>query len=244
MLQTNLDQILLKLILEAASKVNHDLLGSMHVVNFCAEEIASDAVMSQEARIKDYALKLRHSTEQMAQTIRLSREVINTVKGIMAQGEERSLNLSDGLKFSYALSQLFQRHLPPLALEIKLGKRLRSMQVQIEETFILSFIFDWVAAHHPTDGKMLSLVFEEDEGPGIVKFSLPSGIIQADSIEIDLVEGKHPLYKYLECLGKQSFVSKLTKDRDIIGLLRSTEDRDFYFLHLDLFQREFQAALN
>ena len=239
----SIDQILLKLSLEVAGKVNHDMLGSMHVVNFCSEEMAAQQIASSPDRLKDYGLKLRHSTSQMSNTIQLSRQVVNVLKGMLAQGDERVLSLGDALNFSYSLSQLFHRHLPPLVLEVKPGKRMRSVELAIEQVFILSLIFDWLTVQHPGDGKAMTVVFEEDHDSEMVLFSLPEGLVTINSISTEFVQSHHPLLKYLEYLGKQSFIERITKERDIIGMLRTEGGRDIFYFHIELFQREFRALL-
>lgn len=243
MILSSIDQILLKLSLEVAGKVNHDLLGSMHVVNFCSEEMATESMAKQPERLNEYGLKLCHSTRQMSETIRLSRQIVNTLKGMLGQGDKRVLLLGDALNFSYALSQLFHRHLPPLALEVKAGKRMRSTELAIEQAFIFTFVFDWLTSQHPADGKTLSVVFEEAPDSDMLLFSLPQGIVTIDSITTDFVQSHHPLHKYLEYLGKQDFIERITKERDIIGMLRSGNGRDIYYFHVELFQREFTALL-
>lgn len=240
---STIDQILLKLSLEVAGKVNHDLLGSMHVVNFCSEEMVTQQVSTNSVKLSEYGLKLRHSTGQMSDTIRLSRQVVNTLKGMLAQGDTRVLSLGDALQFSYALSQLFHRHLPPLALEVKSGKRMRSVELEVEQVFVLTFIFDWLTGQHPADGKTMSVVFEEAPDSDMVLFSLPQGLVALESISTDFIQTHHPLLKYLEYLGKQSFIERITKERDIIGMLRTEGGRDIYYFHIELFQREFKALL-
>jgi len=236
-------EIMLDLALEVASKVNHDILGSMHVVNFCSEEMNTESLRHDAVRFQDYGQKLRHSTYQMSETIRLSRLVVNSLK--VSNSNNHELLLSDALHFSAALAQIFQRHLNSLSLEIGTGKKLRGLNVKIEQCLVFSMIFSWIAAQRSVASEegTISIRFDENHDSKVIEFSLPHGQLSINSLRTDLIPGHHPLLKYLESFGKLAFLQRLSLDRDIIGFLKERDGRDHFYLHIDLFQREFDAVL-
>lgn len=235
------EQIILTMCLDIAGKVNHDLLGSMHVVNFCAEEMASLQLQEQPGRFKDYSAKLRHSTQQMSESIRLSRLVVNTLKPYIDFESEPRFPLQDSFTLAAGLSHIFQRHLPALKIDQRYSKKTRHASFSLPQVLVLSFIFDWMAGQFPQHDSdvELSVVIEDLPDSEMLQFSVPAGVVKIESIPTDFIQPHHPLYQYLASCKEESFLNIIAKDRDIIGLLRERECRDYFYFHVDLFSRAF-----
>lgn len=235
------EQILLRICLDIGSKINHDLLGSMHVVNFCAEEMLSIQLQNQPNRLKDYSAKLCHSTGQMNESIRLSRLVINMLKSYIDCEGELRFSLQDSFTLAAGLSQIFQRHLPALKIDQRCSKKTRHASFSLPQVLTLSFVFDWISAQFPLRDSedSLSMIIEDLPDSEMIQFSVPAGIVKLETISTDFVQPHHPLYKYLAYSCEESFLNIIAEDRDIIGLLRERECRDYFYFHVDLFTRAF-----
>lgn len=238
---TNIDQILLQLSLEVSSKANHDLLGAMHVVNFCTDEISSSHQTLSDKQLGDYTAKLSKATKLMANTIALDRCITNGLKAMKAQQSLPSLPLVNALEFARSLSLLYSRHLIDHAMQLKNIKKLRNISLSFELILALVPLFDWFGRD---DGEDFTLIFEEDPNSELLLFSIPSGSRRIELLAAEYLKIDHSLFKYLEYLGCPSILERISKQRDIIGELKSTNGRDFFYLHIDLLQHEFSASFN
>tara|TARA_R110000868_G_scaffold129349_5_gene338018 strand:- start:595 stop:1305 length:711 start_codon:yes stop_codon:yes gene_type:complete len=228
-------KILLKLSLEAAARVNHDLLGAMHVVNFCNDEMNDASNCFDEAKFKDYGHKLSSASAQMEQTIRLSRTLNHGFMRLL-DTQEDSLDLVQALEFSKALALTIPRAKQDFNLLLPDSKRLRSLTLSSEQMISLVPFFNWLSELSPSSG---AIRFECDESANMLIFSTPKGRLSTEMLADLYLKSEFPLCNILELHDRIPLLERLAHGRDIIGELRTSEVEDTYFLHLSLFQRLF-----
>tara|TARA_R110000868_G_scaffold117600_16_gene312653 strand:+ start:30644 stop:31345 length:702 start_codon:yes stop_codon:yes gene_type:complete len=224
--------ILLKLSLEATARVNHDLLGAMHVVNFCNDEMNDTMNSFDESRLRDYGHKLSVATGQMEQTVKSSRILNHGFKRLLSN-EDKVFDLTQALEFSKALALIIPRARPDINYSLENSKRLRSLSFGWLEALCLVPFFNWLSSN---EGE---INFFEDDSADMLAIRVPKGQLRTEMLADLYLKSEFPIANILELLGEIQVLERLAHGRDIIGDLRTNDKEDTFFVHLNLFQRLF-----
>lgn len=220
--KTLLPPSLIQLIFDLGSKVNHDLMGFMHVIDFCTEELAGTRDLSSSNRTQDYLLKLRSSTSSATELVRHHRVAARALKEA-----KENFSLADGVQLAFSLSCLIGRTLSHCKCQIVPSREMRSTFIELDEVILLSFLFDQLVRF--SQGNSL-IEFEKKDNSVPLSFTLSGFHLSSDWMDQKIIPTEHLLLSNYNLKNKQNFKVKIQYCRDMIDTLRSNEGKaQFYF---------------
>ncbi len=237
MKETNNSPDLMPLMLELGSKVNHDLMGYMHVIDFCTQELQSNSGVFHQSRAQDYWEKLQTSSALATEVIRHQRVVTKALRELQ-NSAALTVPLQDGIGLAFSLSRLLARGEAVLALQISSSKELKSGVSSLDEVIILVLLFDFLRSRVRSRGQIqekIALMFMKEDSSVPLSFSLPGSFLQESDLDQAFLPADHMLFKYWELKRKQIFKNQIVCARDIIGLLRAKDGNDYFYLQTGLF---------